>query len=178
MTLIREYPLRKVQVNMTANGCRWGWAMLILGVGLTGCSTAINPFVDDTTPASEITTPSEQELRMTEVPSAVRRRDWPETRIAAQSGAVTHWPLWMEDSFEDKGSVDGEFRWTKEDYFAVAWSPFRWLVNLGMMPITAIAVRPDTVMVSDGIVGRHHDAARLHDAEAADTTDAKDSDDE
>ncbi len=163
---------------MTANGGRWGLAMLTVVVGLTGCSNAINPFVDDSTRASEITTPSEQELRETVVPSAVRRRDWPETRIAAQSEGVTHWPLWMEDPFEDKGSDDDEFRWTKEDYFALAYSPFRWLANIGMVPITAIVVRPDTVMVSDGQVGQHHDAARLHGAEAADSTDAKEPGDE
>src|SRR5436190_16274923 len=32
------------------------------------------------------------------------RRNWPEQEGRFQSGSVTHWPIWWEDPFVDKGN--------------------------------------------------------------------------
>ena len=36
-------------------------------------------------------------------PAEPRHREWETTTVCAASGAVTHWPLYFEDPFEDKG---------------------------------------------------------------------------
>ncbi len=136
-------------------------------VAAGGCSElAINPFVDDSTSDAGITTASERSLRAQSVSPTVRERGWEETRLAAADGGVTHWPLWFEDPFEDKGSTDGRFAWTVEDYVAYPYCFSRWVLNNMGFPVSLVVTPPFTPMVSDGelsrqALGADHDATYL-----------------
>jgi len=98
----------------------------------------------------------------------------PETQAAPEPGDVVHWPLWFEDPFEDKGSEDGKFAWTAEDYLAMPYSFARLLLNTMGWPISAIVTPPGAPMVSDGVLsrqalGKDHDAIPLRRAGAGPT---------
>lgn len=139
---------------------------------LTGCEHAINPFVDETlVEQEEFHTPSERKARAAQATPIVRRRQWQQTPTTYPSGAVVHWPLWFEDPFEDKGSEDGKYAWTFEDYIAAPYSFGRVLVNTIGWPVSAVVTPPGTPMVSDGrlskqALGMDHDAIPLSKARA------------
>ncbi len=138
----------------------------------SGCEHAINPFVDETLVApEEMHTPSERKARAAQATPVVRRREWQQTPTTYPSGAVVHWPLWFEDPFEDKGSTDGKYAWTFEDYIAAPYSFGRVLVNTIGWPVSAVVTPPGTPMVSDGrlsrqALGMDHDAIPLSQARA------------
>lgn len=141
-------------------------ACLTFSMWVSGCSGTLNPFVDDSVRVAD--TPSARKLREAQVESAQRSRGWPESRLAGVSGEVVHWPTWQEDPFEDKGSDDGQFAWTAEDYLAHPYSFVRWLLNTFMLPVSMAVTPPGTPMVSDGelsrqALGSDHDAARVSD---------------
>jgi hypothetical protein len=146
-------------------------------VAAAGCSYAINPFADESLPREEMMSPSERQVRAEaeKHPPIVRQREGTEQDAMVESGAVVHWPLWWEDPFEDKGSDDGKFAWTYEDYIAMPYSWGRFLLNTGGWPVSAIVTPPGTPMVSDGrlskqILGRDHDAHPLRQSKPHPTT--------
>jgi len=128
-----------------------------------GCQHIKDPFVDDVPPVSEVTTTSVQGARAAASHPTVPRREFAAVHVEPQDGTVDHWPLWWEDPFEDKGSQDGQFAWTWEDYFYLAYGPGRFLLNTMAFPISAVVTMPGTVMCSDGRLSRQalgydHDA--------------------
>ena len=74
-------------------------------------------------------------------------------------GDVPHSPLWWEDPLEDKGDQNRAFAWTWQDYVAIPYSFGRFLLNTMAWPVSALVTPPGTPMVSDGQIGRDHDAA-------------------
>ncbi|MHC5110583.1 MAG: hypothetical protein ACYTHJ_11990 [Planctomycetota bacterium] len=129
----------------------------------SGCQLLINPFVDELKYQEPVTTPS-VELSLAhegEAWNAARRGEQIDSPYV--DGSVLHAPLYFEDPFEDKGSDDGQFAWTAEDYmFLIAW-PHRYLLNGAFMPVSLVAIPPTRIMVSDGhlsrqIPGYWHDA--------------------
>ena len=129
----------------------------------TGCQHMINPFADHVPRVEEVTTASVDGARgAPRLPSAPRR-DFTAFRVESQPGTVSHWPLWWEDPFEDKGSEDGKFAWTWEDYLAMPWSYSRWFANVWLVSASIAVPQPFTVMASDGELseqwlGYDHDA--------------------
>ena len=128
-----------------------------------GCQHIINPFRDDLPTVDEVTTASVEGARTAPRQPSAPRRDFEALGVYAQDGTVDHWPLWWEDPFEDKGSQDGRFAWTMEDYFYVAYGPGRFILNTMAFPVSAYVTKPATVMCSDGKVSRQklgydHDA--------------------
>ena len=92
-------------------------------------------------------------------------RDFSVTQVPVQDGTVLHLPLYFEDPFEDKGSEDGRFAWTGEDYFQILYWRGRFLLNAVAFPISATVTPPWVVMESDGrlsrqILWKDHDATR------------------
>jgi len=136
---------------------------------VAGCSSyAINPFADEAVPREDMMSPSERAARVPREnqPVNLRKREYPETEVVPVSGAVVHWPLWWEDPFEDKGSDDGQFAWTAEDYLAMPYSFARFILNTTAWPASAVVTPPGTPMISDGklsrqILGYDHDAIPL-----------------
>lgn len=141
-------------------------AALALATAIAGCAHAIGPFADEATPTEDMTTASERAIRDRHVTPVVRRREWGTSATSYPSGQVVHWPTWFEDPFEDKGSDDGRFAWTAEDYLAMPYSFARLLLNTIGWPASAVVTPPGTPMVSDGklsrqVLGKDHDATRL-----------------
>jgi hypothetical protein len=91
---------------------------------------------------------------------AIRRRDVPEARVPRADEGVPHYPLWWEDPLEDKGDQNDTFAWTWQDYVGMPYSLGRFLLNTMAWPVSAGVTPPGAAMVSDGNVGRDHDAAR------------------
>jgi len=123
--------------------------------------------------SSEWDSPSAADIKSRYSPAELRHRDWPPATVAARSGAVSHWPLYFEDPFEDKG--DGRTDQTNprdvhrlgwEDYVALPYCFARFTANWLLLPVSALVTPPWTVMESDGhlsrqLLGYDHDAVPL-----------------
>jgi len=130
-----------------------------------GCSLIVHPFRDELANEPPVTTASVETVRNTQATRSVQVRDWPAVDLYSQDGAVKHLPLYFEDPYEDKGSEDGKFAWTWEDYFQVFYWRARFLVNTIAFPVSVVVTPPWTVMESDGVLSRQalgweHDAER------------------
>jgi len=158
-------------------GVRRAACLPVLGVVVLaslagGCQLMVNPFHDELAGPQQMTTPSVEGARAAPTVPSLRQRGYAPVDIHAENGAVTHGPLYFEDPFEDKGSEDGQFAWTGEDYLQAAYWRGRFLVNVLLFPISAIVTPPWTMMESDGrlsrqALGMDHDARRAVDAAAA-----------
>ncbi len=146
---------------------------------LAGCAHTNNPWVDSSAMIEdELTTASTEGYHSQSQVTMARpsRRDWPASEVRYENGAVSHWPLWFEDPFEDKGNAfkdvkepgapDTEFAVNWVDYFHIPYGPGRMIfVNAGLWPISAAVTPPGTLMESDGriskgLVWHDHDAKR------------------
>lgn len=143
----------------------------VLSAALTthvgGCALMVSPFSDEFASEAAVTTPSVEGVAAAEAGSpSDLRRPYADMVARTEDGGVTHGPLYFEDPFEDKGSQDGCYKWTGEDYVYFLYSRARFLINGIFLPVSAIVTPPWTVMVSDGrlspqALGLDHDAQRL-----------------
>ncbi|MBX3396659.1 MAG: hypothetical protein KF841_14960 [Phycisphaerae bacterium] len=150
-------------------------------VGIVGgCSHVNDPFKDSSASIDvELTTASAEGFKgKREFYSPLARRG--ETTVAYyENGAVTHWPLWFEDPFEDKGNdvtdpndrdaPDTHFAWNWVDYLHTAYGPGRFFFVNGLLwPASAVVTPPGTLMESDGRIDRNF-AGYDHDARRSDS---------
>ena len=119
-----------------------------------GCHEYVNPWNDNTIATESVTTSSVAAARAQTRPSAMRHRAYAPAALNAQDGSVTHFPLWFEDPFEDRGSEDGQFAWTYADYIAMPYGLSRMVLNTIALPVSAVVHPPIPVMVSDGVTSR------------------------
>ena len=144
--------------------------LLLGGCGLlmifgTACSQppAVNPWVDDSIPASEWSTPSRDGVLAAHRPMQMRtRKDAVEKQGPYVSRDVPHYPLYWEDPFTDKGDGDDLYAWTYADYLAIPYVHGRFILNTIGTPVSLIVHPPGTSMVSDGKIGRDHDTLVGH----------------
>lgn len=152
-------------------------AILMAAMSL-GCSHVNNPWVDSSTVVlDELSTASAEGYKgKSEFSSNRWRTNWPAYTVVFENGAVSHWPTWFEDPFEDKGNRDYEvpdedapdsvFAMNWVDYMHIFYGPARFALNGALWPISAVVTPPGTLMESDGrlspsIIGRYdHDAKR------------------
>ncbi|MFH1418812.1 MAG: hypothetical protein ABII12_11085 [Planctomycetota bacterium] len=153
--------------------------MVLSIVVFAGCAHTNNPWVDSGAMIeSELTTASTEgyHVQSQVTPALQSRRDWPASDVRYENGAVSHWPLWFEDPFEDKGNAfkdvedpgapDTEFAVNWVDYFHIPYGPGRMIfVNAAFWPVSAVVTPPGTLMESDGriskgLVWHDHDAKR------------------
>lgn len=148
-------------------------AAVAAAVCLGGCAHSPNQFVEDG-PSVFVSwnSPTADDVLEHTPPAEPRQRDWEPKTVTMRSGAVTHWPLYFEDPFVDKG--DGRTDETHpgnvhrlgwEDLVAVPYGLARHTVNWLFLPVSAIVTPPWTLMVSDGrlskqALGYDHDATR------------------
>lgn len=146
-----------------------------------GCSHVNNPWVDSSAIVEDdMTTASAQGYTgKSEFASNRWRTNWPRHTVIFENGAVSHWPLWFEDPFEDKGNryhevmdedePDVVFAMNWVDYMHIAYGPARFILNGAAWPISAVVTPPGTLMESDGHLSPsiidHYD----HDAERSDS---------
>ncbi len=143
---------------------------LVAAILLVGCAQVPNQWVEDgpaTTAAWD--SPTAADLRANHEPAQQRHRDWESSTLAAEPLEGTHWPLYLEDPFVDKGhGREGlnkyHFGW--EDYVAMPYCYSRFTLNWLMLPLSATVTPPFVLMESDGELSRQalgydHDAARV-----------------
>lgn len=153
------------------NGKRRAIGLAAMLAALGGCAHSNDPFKDPGEAIRvELTTPNAEGFAGRAEFGRPLRRQWPETEVAAKEGDVSHWPLWWEDPFEDKGNaaprgnetaggldldpVDTEFAWSWVDYLHIAYGPGRMLLNTVSWPISAIVTHPGKLMASDGRISK------------------------
>ncbi|MFN0135194.1 MAG: hypothetical protein ACKVS9_03655, partial [Phycisphaerae bacterium] len=72
---------------------------------LAGCSHLPNQFREDGAAAvDELESPTSIDVYARFTRNEQRDRGWNRQELVAETGGVTHWPLYFEDPFEDKGS--------------------------------------------------------------------------
>jgi hypothetical protein len=140
-------------------------ALIVLTVTQGCCQYFVDPFRDELANRPGITTPSVQVAHSAQVERTVLRRPYARTEVFVKDGTVTHGPLYFEDPFEDKGSEDGKFAWTGEDYLQMGYWRGRFLLNGVLFPVSVIVTPPWVLMASDGrlsqqALGMDHDAER------------------
>jgi len=123
---------------------------------LVGCAgQTIDVFKDASAlPEGAMTTASVEAIPKTETEAPLVTRSWSETTVTAESGQVTHWPIWFENAAAERGSTDGRVAVTWEDLNAAVYCPIRYYVNMAALPLSAIVDPPGTIMVSDGLPGK------------------------
>lgn len=143
---------------------------------IVGCAHVNDPYKDSSAAIdADMTTASAEGFRgKAEFPANPCRNPQRET-VLAENGAVSHWPLWFEDPFEDKGNdwappedrdaPDNHFALTWVDYAHIFYGPGRMAVNLATLPVGLGVTPAGTLMESDGridkgIVRYDHDARR------------------
>ncbi|MFH1745775.1 MAG: hypothetical protein ABIG44_01895 [Planctomycetota bacterium] len=146
---------------------------LCLAVVLAGCAHIPNQFREDGPAVSaswESPTSADLKDRATAVESY--SREWDLATVYPESGAVTHWPLYFEDPFADKGHGRTDethpfdvHRLGWEDYVAFPYCLARHTANWLFLPVSAVVTPPWTLMESDGqlskqLLGYDHDATR------------------
>lgn len=138
-----------------------GAAAVIVALSLTACNQppSVNPWRDDPLSRDTWTTPTQDGILASGHAPVVRQRPTPPIEAPLAMDGVPHWSLWFEDPFEDKGDGDGQFAWTYADYLAMFYSPARFGLNAVCTPVSAIVVPPGAMLVSDGVIGKDHDAA-------------------
>lgn len=152
--------------KLSRTGCVFASSSLILtAIGASGCQLLVNPFTDELADRPAVTTPSVQITHAARVGEAAMRRTYKPIDVAVRDGVVLHGPLYFEDPFEDKGSEDGKFAWTGEDYLCILYGPGRFSLNSVLFPLSAAVTPPWVVMASDGYLspqalGMDHDAER------------------
>ncbi len=151
-------------------------AALVALTIVAGCAQVNNPWKDSSACIdAEMTTPSAEGHTGRREFGRHKQRNFVAHTVYYENGATTHWPLWWEDPFEDKGNrftptqdedaPDTEFTWNWVDYLHMAYGPARFTVNTLVWPVSAIVTPPGTLMESDGriskgLVWRDHDATR------------------
>ena len=136
---------------------------------VVGCAHVPNQWREDgPATTAEWDSPTSKDLKAKHAPTPQRHRDWEQAALAAESGVVTHWPLYFEDPFEDKGpgreGLD-KYHIGWEDYVALPYSYARYTLNWLLWPVSAVVTPPWTLMESDGELSRQalgydHDATR------------------
>ncbi len=142
-----------------------------------GCAHLNDPYKDSgALIETEMTTASTEGYQDRAEFGQATRRNWAVSQVHYENGAVSHWPLWFEDPFEDKGNAfrpvadrdapDNEFALNWVDYLHIPYGPGRMIfVNAALWPASAIVTPPGTLMESNGridkgILFHDHDAKR------------------
>jgi len=140
-----------------------------------GCAQAVNQFREDGPSVSMAwDSPTAADVQARYQPAPQRTRAWEATTVAAENGAVEHWPLYFEDPFVDKGhgrtdetDPHNVYRGGWEDFVALPYAPARFTANWLLFPVSVVVTPPWTVMESDGrlsrqLLGYDHDATPVH----------------
>lgn len=166
---------------------RFAWFVLMATALLAnGCAHLNNPWIDSSAVIdSEMTTASAEGHKNRSTHGRQYRRGYSEATVTYENGVTTHWPLWFEDPFEDKGNryaatedpdaADTTYAWNWVDYLHIGYGPGRMLLNIAAWPLSAAARHPGMLSesngrISKGLVWKDHDArpARRADREPPD----------
>lgn len=134
----------------------------VVAVLISGCSEVLDPWSDDTPGVALVSTASSRQVRRSNARSAPRTRGFDRRVVSAQDGSVVHFPLLMQDPYEEQGSEDQQFAWTWEDYVGMPYGLGRFIVNTIGIPVSSAVYPPLINRSSDGVLGDGpHDPQRL-----------------
>lgn len=120
-------------------------------VALTGgCQLWTSPYQDVLGQRPAPSTASVAGIVSAETSPSLRSRQYDVVESSAVSGAVTHGPLYFEDSHEDDRTDADGFALTGEDFLRPTYWQARFVLNTLLFPLHAVITPPWTVMVSDG----------------------------
>ena len=134
-----------------------------------GCAATPNQWREDGPAATQTwNSPTAAVIASDHQPAAQRQRDWDAMTIADAGGQVTHWPLYFEDPFVDKGhgrTGMNKYHLGWEDLLAGPYGYARHTLNWMFWPVSGIVTPPCRLMESDGelseqLLGYDHDAER------------------
>ncbi len=148
---------------------RFGFLLTALTL-LAGCAHVPNPWVEDGPATREPwESPSARDVLQHHAAAAHTKPRWSQPlTLAAADGSVTHWPLYFEDPFVDKGhgrSGLNKYHLGWEDVVASVYGYARHTLNWLLIETSLVVEPPWTLMVSDGELSRqplglvNHDAA-------------------
>ncbi len=138
---------------------------LVAGMMCGGCQFYSDPRTDDLADQPAVTTRSVEAARAAPADRTQRNRPYAPMHVSAKGGAVTHGALLFEDGAEDRADHDQRFAWSDEDLAQWFLGPARFLVNIGLFPISAVATPPWQAMMSDGHSSPMVLGVEPHDAE-------------
>jgi hypothetical protein len=170
---------------MRTTACSTVVSPLVAMLLLVGCAHVPNQWIEDgPTTAGDGDSPTAKDVYAHYAPAQQRQRDWSSASVSAEPGAVTHWPLYFEDPFVDKGHGRtglNKYHIGWEDYVAMPYCYARFTLNWLMLPLSAVVTPPCVLMESDGRLSRQalgydHDATRAdrHDSEPSAAKDVED----
>ncbi len=150
-----------------------GTTTVVLAALLAGCSknegmSLLPDQWNENGPATtaDYDTPTASVVFATRAPAPSRSRPWNGMHAHPDLTPATHWPLYFEDPFEDKGAGrEGRNKYHTgwEDVVATPYGLARFLLNTAAFPVSTAVTPPWTVMESDGrvskqLLGPDHDA--------------------
>lgn len=131
--------------------------LAVAGLSLNGCqSTHGRSFTTGLQSACEVTTPSAEAVNAIEAaPSMEPSAGGAQKNVAGPEQVVTHFPLYFEDPSEVRQEESSEVAWSGRDHAYILVGPFRFLVNLGLAPVSMVLEPPWREMASDGEASRY-----------------------
>lgn len=141
--------------GMNNDAHRWvcsrvGVVLVSLTLGVVGCHQAANPWKDPLAHGQPVTTASVDAVRVAAGEPSTHARSHTPIDIRPISGRVSHGPLYFVDPLERDAHDDGLFVWVPEDIGQFLIGPSRFLVNIALFPIHAVATFPWVFLHSDG----------------------------
>jgi hypothetical protein len=124
--------------------------LMVATLSVLGCHQSANPWHDSLAGRQPVTTPSVDAERAAAREPSTKTRSHAPIYIDPYSGRVSHGPLYFADPFESDVNDDEVFAWTGEDYGQFIFGPSRFLVNIALFPIHAVATPPWVFLHSDG----------------------------
>jgi len=139
---------------------------------VAGCAHVPNQWVEDGPATRELwESPSARDILQRQRSQLQPKPRWDaELTLAAADGSVTHWPLYFEDPFVDKGhgrSGLNKYHLGWEDVVASVYGYARHTLNWLLLPASVAVEPPWTLMVSDGELSRQPFGRIDHDAAVA-----------
>jgi hypothetical protein len=140
------------------------WCLFVLATA--GCQMYSNPFTDPYAGLGPVTTPSSIEAFAVKKEPRAAERSFSSMTVSPSDESVTHGPLYFEDGLGEASEDDGQFAWTGADYLNIFTWRARFLLNLGLFPISVVDTPPWCTMSSDGrpsrrVLGIDHDAKKV-----------------
>ena len=131
--------------------------LVVTALSVNGCQCSHGrSFTADLQSACEVTTPSAKAVNAVEdaQPGKLYREHEQKT-VARPEQVVTHFPLYFEDPSEVRREESSEVAWTCCERAGILVGPFRFLLNVGLAPVSMVLEPPWRKMASDGEASRY-----------------------
>jgi len=130
---------------------------MLTALSVSGCQSSHGKsFTAGLQSACEVTTPSAEAVNAVEdaQPGQFCRGHEQKT-VTRPERVVTHFPLYFEDPSEVRREESSEVAWSGRDHAYILLGPFRFLVNVGLAPVSMVLEPPWRKMASDGEASRY-----------------------